>query len=672
MFRTLLVANRGEIAVRVFRTARRMGLRCIAVHSEADAGALHVAMADEAICIGPAPAAESYLRIERIVEAARRTGANAVHPGYGFLSENPAFAAACAEAGLVFVGPSPAAMRAMGGKAAAKALMEQAGVPLVPGYHGAGQDEALLAAEAARIGYPVLIKASAGGGGRGMRIVGEAGDFPAALAAARREAEAAFGDGRVLIERYLTRPRHIEVQVLADQHGTTLALSSRDCSIQRRHQKIVEEAPAPFLAEPMRARLAEAAVAAARAVGYVNAGTVEFIAEDDRFHFMEMNTRLQVEHPVTEAVTGLDLVEWQLRIAAGEALPFAATPPVSGHAVEVRLCAEDPRAGWRPATGRLARFAMPEGDGVRVDTGVREGDVVTPFYDSMIAKIIVHADTRAAAIARLRAALDAVRIEGVTTNLDALRAIIRHPAFADAAPTTGFIAAHEAAVLPPPAPAPSRAVLAALAGLLLAERSAEAASSGDPHSPWVQRNGWRLFGSASRTIRLQEGERLHAMTVGYGRDHWSVTHEGATVKLSASAGEGADALVVRAGDAAFRSACTVAGGTLTVTLPGEGAWRLAVVDALSPPRGDAAGDDRIASPIPGRVAAVLCAVGDSVSRGQVLVVVEAMKTELRIAAPIGGTVARVDVAVGDQVEEGAELVKLAAPEADAATASDPG
>jgi len=378
MFRSLLVANRGEIAVRVFRTARAMGLRCIAVHSEADRDSLHVAQADEAVAIGPAPASESYLRIDRIIAAAKRTGAEAIHPGYGFLAENAAFAEACAAAGIVFVGPPPAAMRAMGGKASAKALMAAAGVPIVPGYQGESEDETLLAAEAARIGFPVLIKASAGGGGRGMRVVPDAASFAEALAAARREAEAAFGDGRVLIEKYLARPRHIEVQVLADRHGTVLALSSRDCSIQRRHQKIVEEAPAPALPEAMRAALAEAAVAAARAVGYVNAGTVEFIAEDDRFHFMEMNTRLQVEHPVTEAITGLDLVAWQLRIAAGERLPEA-EPPIAGHAVEVRLCAEEPSEGWRPATGRLARLRMPSGEGIRVDSGVREGDAVTPL-----------------------------------------------------------------------------------------------------------------------------------------------------------------------------------------------------------------------------------------------------------------------------------------------------
>jgi len=671
MFRSLLVANRGEIAVRVFRTARRMGLRCIAVHSEADAASMHVAMADAAVCIGPAPAAESYLRIDRILEAARATGAEAIHPGYGFLSENAAFAEACAGAGLVFVGPPPAAMRAMGGKASAKALMEAAGVPLVPGYHGEDQDDALLAAEAGRIGFPVLIKASAGGGGRGMRVVGSAEAFPDALAAARREAVAAFGDGRVLVERFLARPRHIEVQVLADAHGTAVALSSRDCSIQRRHQKIVEEAPAPALSEAMRSALADAAVSAAKAVGYVNAGTVEFIAEDDRFHFMEMNTRLQVEHPVTEAVTGLDLVEWQLRIAGGERLPFAASPPVSGHAVEVRLCAEEPREGWRPATGRLDRFAVPSGEGIRVDTGVRAGDQVTPHYDSMIAKIIAHGPTRAEAIARLRTALDRTMVEGVSTNLDALRAILAHQGFAEGVPTTGFIAAHAEAILAPPPPAPPDAILAAAAAVLEAQRRSAPSRAGRHASPWDRRDGWRLFGTARRTLRLREGGRPILLGVAHAGEGWEISLMGEAHAVAAQPGDGEDALVVRIGARRFRAGCALSAGAVAVSLPGVGRWRFAIEDALSPAAGDAAGDDRVASPIPGRVAAVLCSVGDAVSRGQVLVVVEAMKTELRIAAPVDGTVMRVDVAPGDQVEEGAEVVKLSAP-GEAATGAAPG
>jgi 3-methylcrotonyl-CoA carboxylase alpha subunit len=663
MFRSLLVANRGEIAVRVFRTARAMGLRCIAVHSEADAAAMHVAMADEAICIGPPPATESYLRIDRILEAARRTGAEAIHPGYGFLSENAAFAEACAAAGIMFVGPPASAMRAMGGKASAKALMAAAGVPLVPGYHGDEQAPALLAAEAARIGFPVLIKASAGGGGRGMRVVNEAGEFAAALDAARREAEAAFGDGRVLVESYLAAPRHIEVQVLADSHGTAVALSTRDCSIQRRHQKIVEEAPAPALPGAMRAAMAEAAVAAAQAVGYVSAGTIEFIAEGERFAFMEMNTRLQVEHPVTEAVTGLDLVEWQLRIAAGEALPLGFSPEVSGHAVEVRLCAEEPRAGWRPAVGRLARFRMPEGEGIRVDTGVAEGDAVTPFYDSMIAKIIAHGGTREAAIARLGAALGETEVEGVATNLEALRAIVAHAGFARGVPTTGFLREHEVALLGPPPPPSPLALLAAIAALLHDE--ARATSPG----PWGRRDGFRLVGEARRMLHLRSDAARIVAEVVYTPGPWSVTLDGAEHLVSAEAVD--DALQVRIDDRRLRVRAFREGSAIAVTLPGEGSWRIGVEDALAPREGDSAGDDRIASPIPGRVAAVLCSPGDTVTRGQVLVVVEAMKTELRIAAPLDGVVARVDVAVGDQVGEGEELVALVPP-GEGATASVPG
>ncbi|WP_144299428.1 acetyl/propionyl/methylcrotonyl-CoA carboxylase subunit alpha [Elioraea rosea] len=658
MFRSVLVANRGEIAVRVFRTARAMGLRCIAVHSEADAGAMHVAMADEAIAIGPAPASESYLRVERIIEAAKRTGAEAIHPGYGFLSENPLFAEACAAAGIAFVGPSASAMRAMGGKAAAKALMAAAGVPLVPGYHGEDQEPSLLAEEAARIGYPVLIKASAGGGGRGMRVVEREGGFAEALWSAQREAEAAFGDHRVLVEKYLARPRHIEVQVLADSHGATLALSSRDCSIQRRHQKIVEEAPAPFLPDAMRAALGEAAVAAAKAVGYVNAGTVEFIAEGDRFFFMEMNTRLQVEHPVTEAITGLDLVAWQLRIASGEKLPFGAEPSLSGHAIEVRLCAEEPRAGWRPAVGRLSRFVMPEGEGIRVDTGVREGDAVTPFYDSMVAKIIAHGATRDDAIARLRSALDATEVDGVATNLDALRAILAVPAFAAAAPATTFLAEHEAQVLAPPRPAPKRALLAAVAAVIDAERRQPAASAADPASPWEMREGWRLFGAARRVLRLHADGREIEVPLAYRSAGVMARLEGEEHALSWRRDGRDGAFRIRIDDTEAAATVLRSPGAVTVTLPGQGRWRIGIVDALEPARGDVAGDDRVASPIPGRVASVQCAVGDVVARGQVLVVVEAMKTELRIAAPVDGTVARVDVAAGDQVEEGMELVLL--------------
>ena len=496
MFSKILIANRGEIACRVMRTARRMGIATVAVYSEADAGALHVAMADEARLIGPSAPRQSYLDGARIIAAAQASGSQAVHPGYGFLSENAEFAEACAAAGLVFIGPSPAAIRAMGSKAAAKALMERHGVPVVPGYHGADQDPAHLLAEAERIGFPVMIKASAGGGGRGMRVVAGSGEFERALDGARREAKGAFGDDTVLIERYLDRPRHIEVQVFGDTKGGAVHLFERDCSIQRRHQKIVEEAPAPGLDRARREFIGEAAVAAARAVGYVGAGTVEFIAPNastgsDGFFFMEMNTRLQVEHPVTEAVTGVDLVEWQLRVAAGENLPLTQEEiTFTGHAIEVRLYAENPARGFLPATGTLATVDLPRGDGVRVETGVRQGDVVTPFYDPMIAKIIACGPDRDAARARLGRALGDAAIVGIATNLGFLARVIADPEFAAGAVDTGFIERRRAALLPPPGELPELVLAAGVLDRLLAQ--GDAASPRSVPDPWARRDGWRL------------------------------------------------------------------------------------------------------------------------------------------------------------------------------------
>src|SRR5215218_11444840 len=512
MFRTLLIANRGEIACRVIRTARRLGIRCVAVFSEADAGALHVAMADEAHPIGPAPAAQSYLRADRILDAARASGTEAIHPGYGFLSENAEFAESCAAAGVAFVGPPPAAIRAMGSKAESKRIMAAADVPIVPGYHGEAQDDALLASEAARIGFPVLIKASAGGGGKGMRPVLAAGDFAQELAGARREAKAAFGDDRVLLERYLQKPRHVEVQVFADSHGHTVHLHTRDCSVQRRHQKVLEEAPAPDLSPALRARLHDAAVAAARAVGYVNAGTVEFIVEGEDAFFMEMNTRLQVEHPVTEMVTGLDLVEWQLRVAAGEPLPLRGAPPTRGHSVEVRLYAEDPAHGFRPAAGTVRRFAAPDGaERLRVETGIRSGDAITPNYDPMVAKIVAWGADRTAALRRLAAALDETEVAGLATNLDFLRRLARHPAMVAAELDTGFLGRHLADLVPAAAPAPPR-VLAAAAAVHL-DRQARARNAQRPASPWDRADGWRLRGGAERLLRLHDGAKAHDLNL---------------------------------------------------------------------------------------------------------------------------------------------------------------
>src|SRR5580704_13391964 len=450
MFSKILIANRGEIACRVIRTARQMGIATVAVYSEADAAALHVALADEAWLIGPPPARNSYLSIARVIGAAHDSGAQAVHPGYGFLSENAEFAEACGKAGLVFIGPPVAAIRAMGSKAEAKALMETSGVPVVPGYHGTAQDLAPLLAEAERIGFPVLIKASTGGGGRGMRIVTRPDEFARALIGAKREAKGAFDDDRVLLERYLERPRHIEVQVFGDSHGNIVHLFERDCSIQRRHQKVIEEAPAPGLSLASRKKLGEAAIAAARAVGYVGAGTVEFIAEGKSFYFMEMNTSLQVEHPVTEAVTGLDLVEWQLRVAAGETLPLRQQEiGLRGHAIEVRLYAENPERGFLPATGMLRGLHFPAPDTARVDTGVRQGDTVTPFYDPLIAKIIAWGEDRAAAVGRLRRALAETAVLGVGTNLEFLARVAAHPEFESGAVDTGFIERNRASLMPP-------------------------------------------------------------------------------------------------------------------------------------------------------------------------------------------------------------------------------
>ncbi|MBN9509413.1 MAG: acetyl-CoA carboxylase biotin carboxylase subunit [Alphaproteobacteria bacterium] len=658
MFDSILIANRGEIACRIIRTARRMGVRAVAVYSEADAGAMHVAMADAAFCIGPAPAAESYLAIPRILDAAARAGAQAIHPGYGFLSENAAFAEACAAAGVTFIGPPAAAIRAMGSKSAAKALMDGAGVPLVPGYHGADQDDAVLEDAAARIGYPVLIKASAGGGGRGMRVVPGPGAFAASLATARGAARAAFGDDTVLVERYLTRPRHIEMQVFADTHDNVVALFERDCSVQRRHQKVIEEAPAPGLDAATRERMAAAACAAARAIGYVGAGTVEFIAEDGAFYFMEMNTRLQVEHPVTEMITGLDLVEWQLRVAAGEALPrrqdeLAAT----GHAIEVRIYAEDPARDFAPATGTLQHLRAPAEDAaIRVDTGVRQGDAISVHYDPMIAKLIAHGADRPDAVRRLARALDDYEIAGVQTNLGLLRAIVRHPAFRAGGVDTGFIATHAADLMQPPAPPPRAALAAAVHRLL-----ADARPDGDTHSPWALRTAWRLNGDGYQDFHLLAGETALMLRAHLHRDgNFRLDlPDGAAPDGAAdvAVGPGDDGAVCLALDGMqVRARVLRSGPALTVLLRGE-AHALTYVDPLAPAREAAAGGDRIVAPMPGRVLEI-AAAGRAVRRGEVVVVLEAMKVQMRLPAPRDAVIAAVGCARGDLVEDGAELVSF--------------
>ena len=509
MFDAVLIANRGEIACRVIRTLKRLGIRAIAVYSDADQGALHVAQADQAIRIGPAPASESYLRADAILDAARRAGAQAIHPGYGFLAENAGFARACRDAGLIFVGPSPEAIETMGAKDRAKAVAAAAEVPLVPGHHGGAQDDASLLEAAHELGFPVLLKAVAGGGGKGMRVVARPDEFAAALEGARREAQAAFGDERMLLERYLDAPRHIEVQVFGDRHGQVVHLFERDCSVQRRHQKVLEEAPAPGISAQQRAALGATAVRLARAIDYTGAGTIEFLMDQSgAFYFMEMNTRLQVEHPVTEMITGLDLVEWQLRVAAGERLPLSQKEiALAGHAIEGRLYAEDPEHGFLPSTGTLAHARLPaSGPSVRVETGVRAGDRISPFYDPMLAKIVVWGPDRAAALRRLRGALFDTEVVGLSTNLEFLARVVDHDAFASGAVATAFVADHAAELLAPAPPPDDEALAIAALWLLCRQRReavAAAAAGADPHSPWHRVDGWRLNDVGHQTLRLR-------------------------------------------------------------------------------------------------------------------------------------------------------------------------
>jgi 3-methylcrotonyl-CoA carboxylase alpha subunit len=662
LFATLLIANRGEIACRIIRTARRLGIRTIAVYSTADAGALHVEMADEARAIGPAPARESYLDIAGIIAAAQRSGADAIHPGYGFLSENADFAAACEAVGIIFVGPPAAAIRSLGAKAEAKALMERAGVSVVPGYHGADQSEARFAAEAQRLGYPVLVKASSGGGGRGMRIVAAERELAQALAAARREAEHAFGDGRLILERHLAHPRHVEVQIFADRSGNVVHLFERDCSAQRRHQKVIEETPASLAAEP-RAALLAAAVTAAKAGAYVGAGTVEFLVEGDAFHFIEMNTRLQVEHPVTEMITGVDLVEWQLRIAAGESLPLMQGDiAADGHAVEARLYAEDPARDFLPAAGTLTHFRLPDpAAGLRIETGVRAGDVVGLHYDPLLAKLVAWGEDREIALCRLALALAETCVVGVATNRDFLRRLVRHADFAAGDADTGFIAAHRDALMPPAAGASVAAVAAA--GLFVAAEGAAAAScaaagSGDPHSPWSRRDGWRLGGASIQELRFGDGagERLVRIQHGAGDLRLEIDGRMVTALLQR---DGADGYALELDGARQDATIVRQGMTLTVVFADE-TCRLIERDPLAPtpPEEDAAG--RLTAPMPGKVLAVLVAPGAGVRRGQLLMVLEAMKMEHAITAPADGVVDAVHYAAGDLVEEGALLLAFAA------------
>ena len=650
MFNTILIANRGEIAVRIARTARRMGIETVAVFSDADAHAMHVHAADRAFSIGAAPPRDSYLSIPRIIEAAQKSGAQAIHPGYGFLSENPAFADACAEAGIVFIGPPASAMRAMGSKSAAKALMAKSGVPLLPGYHGDNQDADFLAAEAEKTGFPIVVKAVSGGGGRGMRVVETAADFHAALASARQESASAFGDDRVLIERYLQRPRHIEVQIFADSRGNVLHLFERDCSAQRRHQKVIEEAPAPGMSVNRREAMGAAAVAAAKAVGYTGAGTVEFVADDRGFFFLEMNTRLQVEHPVTEMVTGYDLVEWQIRVAAGEPLPATQSQiHLTGHAFEARIYAEDPSRDFAPSIGKLSLFRMP--DDVRVDTGFATGDTVSIHYDAMLAKLICHGPDRATALRTLKRALDACDVAGVATNLDLLGRIAAHPDFVAGGIDTGFIAREGETLLAGQGTPPAE-VLAAMALAELAadaeEAAHSAAASADPYSPWNDRDGWWTNATPARTLTFVDGDVLYPVRITRNGVAW---HLAIGERTLIGTGDILDGVrkplrVIRDGE------------TRTLRRNGQ-TWRLRLPDAIAGLDDEADGADRLIAPIPGQVTQVSTAVGDSVTRGQVLVVLEAMKTVFRLSAPADGIVAAVNCAVGEAVQEGQVLVSFA-------------
>jgi len=664
MFKKILIANRGEIACRVAATARRMAIQTVAVYSDADAGAKHVAACDEAVHIGGSAPGESYLRWERIIEAARATGAEAIHPGYGFLSENEEFARACVKAGLIFIGPPASAIQAMGLKAESKQLMEKAGVPLVPGYHGSDQDPALLQREADRIGYPVLIKASAGGGGKGMRAVDKSEDFAAALASCRREAINSFGDDAVLVEKYAQRPRHIEIQVFGDTQGNYVYLFERDCSVQRRHQKVLEEAPAPGMSEALRREMGEAAVAAARAVNYVGAGTVEFIVEQldgkMKFYFMEMNTRLQVEHPVTEAITGLDLVEWQFRVAAGEPLPLKqAQLKIHGHAIEARICAENPDKQFLPATGTLqvyrqpacTRFERADG-GVRIDDGVREGDAISPYYDSMVAKLIVHGDTREDALARMDQALGEFHIVGLQTNVQFLRHVVASASFAKADLDTALIQREAAVLFEQEKIGVPLAMAGAIAFTLQQEKALETAD------PFSRRDGWRSHGPVSRSFEFEFHGQPHKAQLTYQHDgSLQLALDGQLLSLHIE--PAADGLLVTLnGQRAHLQVYRL--GEQVHLFGAGGATQITVIDLLAHAGVAQHEAGRLTAPMPGKVLSFAVQAGDKVSRGQALAVMEAMKMEHTIAAPADGVVAEILYAPGDQVQEGAELLRLQA------------
>ncbi len=663
MFEKVLIANRGEIACRVIRTCRRLGIRTVAVYSEADADAQHARLADEAVCIGGPRPQDSYLRGEAILEAARRTGAQAIHPGYGFLSENADFAEAVEAAGLVFIGPRAASMRKMGSKAGAKRLMHDRGVPVVPGYTGEDQDPGRLQIEADGIGYPLMIKAAHGGGGKGMRIVRASGDFAAALESCQREAAGAFGRDRVLLERYIGEPRHIEIQVFADQHGQVIHLGERECSAQRRYQKVVEESPSPFVTPELRLRMGEAAVEAARAIDYVNAGTVEFIVgPEGDFYFMEINTRLQVEHPVTELVTGLDLVEWQLRVAAGERLPLHQQEVEHrGHAIELRLYAEDPAAGFLPGSGRLEVLRLPAPSAhVRVDAGVVEGDTVTVHYDPMIAKLIVWDQDRPRALARLREALADCEVVGPKSNLAFLERLVRHPRIVEGTIHTAYLDRHLDEVLPAEDLADADLLAAAAVAALRHDEAATrtaAAAGPDPHSPWAIADGWRLGHAGDRVLGfLHAGQRRVLHAGGHAGDYHLRDEQGERRVRAAVLSGGMLDLELDGRRLRLRARASARD---VFVHDGEHRLRPERVAPWQADAGAGAGrGDRITAPMPGRIVLVRAAVGQAVAEGDEVMVMEAMKMELTLRAPRAGVVAALQAAAGEFVEADAVLLRL--------------
>jgi 3-methylcrotonyl-CoA carboxylase alpha subunit len=654
-FRTLLIANRGEIACRVIRTAKAMGLRTVAVYSEADRDAMHVAMADEAVLLGPARARDSYLNIERVIDAARQTGAEAVHPGYGFLSENAEFAQACADAGLVFVGPTAAMMTAMGSKSGSKMLMEKAGVPLVPGYHGEAQDEATLAKAADKIGFPVLIKASAGGGGRGMRIAGSPGDLTAAITSARREAKAAFGDDRLLIEKFVENPRHIEVQIIGDSHGNLLSLFERECTLQRRHQKVVEEAPSPTLNAAQREAVCAAARKAAAAVNYVGAGTIEFVSDGKDVFFIEMNTRLQVEHPVTELITGIDLVEWQLRVAFGEKLPLAQDQiRLTGHAIEARVYAENPHKNFMPSVGRIRTWRTPvEANGLRIDTGYREGDAVSPYYDAMLAKVIAWGPTRDAAIERLNRGLEETDVRGIVTNIPFLSALLTHPDVRANAIDTGFIERELKKLAPPPAAPGDLELCAAVAAILGQE---EKAARTEAHSPW-RTAGWMPVGRRQRIFAFRDRQGAEQkVTLKYGNGPAMLSIDAREFTLTYSAGDN-EAFDLALDGMRSHVVAVVEGHELYLRTR-NGRFDLHWVDPFGGETEEQVGDDKIVAPLPGTVVALLAEEGAKLEKGAPILTLEVMKMEQTLRAPFAGVLKVIKCKVGDIVQEGVELAEV--------------